>query len=160
MSSGHSSAIGKASLQVTVPRLTSAPLVTIHVLDSELHHRVLGWLADVEEPIGNRFYSRATAAGLAAHLTDDPSTNVRVAIRESGEVLSEDGTYTEEIIATLLDDLEKAGLVKVVADKYYRTPEGDEALGGVVYADLPAAEKRSEEHKAFFAKPKATKPAT
>lgn len=141
------SASSAAKVHVTTPAIQSdgSPFV----LSSEIHHRLLAWIDDSDDPIGGWAYPRYTTEGLAAHLTDDWATTNPLKVRETGEVLTDDGTYTPEIVDALLNDLENEGLVKHSNGEWHRTAKGTKALGGIVYADH-ADRKTDAAHAAYW----------
>lgn len=86
-----------------------------------IQRRVLAWIDPNVDRIGNTLWPRNTAAGLTAHLSDDPNTI---------------GNTSVESVVGYLRELTEAGLVRFdSADgTYTRTAEGTAALGGVIYA--------------------------
>lgn len=96
-----------------------------YVLDDlGIQRRVLGWLHPHGDRIGSVVWPRNTAAGLSAHLSDDPNTT---------------GDTSVEAVVGYLAELAQAGLVVADGGEYTLTLAGASALGGAVYADEVAA---------------------
>jgi hypothetical protein len=104
----------EASVETAVPYVLTDPA-----------GRVLAWMNPHSDRIGNTNWPRNEAAGLSAHLTDDPNTY---------------GDTSVEAVVGYLAELVGAGFIEHAADgTYNRTARGDEVLGGVCYADEVAA---------------------
>lgn len=102
-----------------------------YVLDDlGVPRRVLAWMGPYTDRVGNRTFPRDTIVGLCVHMSDDPHSR--------GDL--EDGSFSTEAMVAYLAELCDAGLAERAGNgTYSRTPAGDTALGGVIYADEESA---------------------